>query len=615
MPRTTAIRALIGAIRGDYRYSPSKVVSPSSVYLLSLIATIGSLTVNSTAVSQHVPLSSSCSVDAFQLLKNWVQNCQDGHEECRKTISGEVLEEDRLPTLPTRVIDVGEPSDCSPPHLIETHDNVRGHWIALSHCWGSSEHRPPITTSINLKHNLIAIPIEHLPKTFIDAITVTRALGVRYLWIDSLCILQDDEDDWRREAKRMGDVYECAFLVIAASSANDSRDGCFFRRWYEPFADKHISIPFWGIGQNRRTTIQSGQGSANATLAVKLEWRQPKFGNSFDPMRSPLSRRGWATQEWILSRRIVHFLKDGMVWGCKTIGMDERGVDDNDTNAHYRHLHLSTERSNWVRIMCEHSGRKFTYPTDTLISLDGLAVKMAIQRQGKYHYGLWSGQLPGQLLWFARGTFANSALLNVPSWSWASRIGEVGAVVGRWENNDKFFDLSKVHVISESGCLRASSSILPFRITLADDLSESDPWTGLSISIPKSRYWLDTNYAPVVHLLGYSEMHDGLYRMYGQFTGTPKGVAGWAYFDDGPYNIRYGKLNPHLHEPAYFLVLGRYVYASRSEKFQPEETLCGVLLQASDPGKDVFRRVGIAGIKVDCDRWQREGIVATVTIV
>src|SRR5438034_1924444 len=67
-----------------------------------------------------------------------------------------------------------------------------------------------------------------LPKTFQDAVLLTRALGVRYLWIDSLCIIQDDEKDWKRENPKMGEVYQYATITIAAAHARDSSEGCFY---------------------------------------------------------------------------------------------------------------------------------------------------------------------------------------------------------------------------------------------------------------------------------------------------------------------------------------------------------------------------------------------------
>lgn len=135
-------------------------------------------------------------------------------------------------------------SDCD-PHLIETSGtNLEGHWVALSHCWGKMENHPVRTTRQTLAQHLEHIPISSLPKTFQDAIVATRALGVRFLWIDSLCIVQDDENDWWRESQMMGTIYEHAVLTLAASAAPDSTYGLFIERPYANIKFPSVQLPF-----------------------------------------------------------------------------------------------------------------------------------------------------------------------------------------------------------------------------------------------------------------------------------------------------------------------------------------------------------------------------------
>lgn len=183
-------------------------------------------------------MDNSGSQNAHSLVQSWTDACIRDHPNGKKSISGQNVNEPGDQPLPMRVIDVGPPHGSQYPRLVIT-NGASGHYVALSHCWG--EKQQLIADSKNLEKRLEAIPWDIIPKTFQDAIDTTRALGIRYIWIDSLCILQDSIDDWSREALRMGGVYEKARLTIAASHARDSSDGCFFKREAQP---ESIQIPF-----------------------------------------------------------------------------------------------------------------------------------------------------------------------------------------------------------------------------------------------------------------------------------------------------------------------------------------------------------------------------------
>ncbi|KAF2114348.1 heterokaryon incompatibility protein-domain-containing protein [Lophiotrema nucula] len=184
------------------------------------------------AVSEDItgcpPIPSADSLEAHKRTSSWLARClknYDGrHGHCVTSISGE-----RFPRLPTRVIDVGSNTDGTSVRLIESHGLSARFW-ALSHCWGSPDKQPLKTTKATLSDRLVDIGLESLPKTFRDAITFTRNQGVRYLWIDSLCIIQDDTSDWERESKSMAAVYEQAEVVIVSADAENPQDGLFFDR-------------------------------------------------------------------------------------------------------------------------------------------------------------------------------------------------------------------------------------------------------------------------------------------------------------------------------------------------------------------------------------------------
>lgn len=155
----------------------------------------------------------SSSNECVQLAASWIKECAESHQD--------YLRLEHTP-LPTRVIQVG--SDLEEPYLyVSTQENAD--YIALSHCWGGMV--PTTTTLATLEQHQREIRFSELPRTFRDAITVTRKLNIQYLWIDSLCIIQDSPDDWEREAAKMGTVYRNSLVCIAADGALNSHEGCF----------------------------------------------------------------------------------------------------------------------------------------------------------------------------------------------------------------------------------------------------------------------------------------------------------------------------------------------------------------------------------------------------
>lgn len=108
--------------------------------------------------------------------------------------------------------------------------------MTVSHCWGRIQ--PVVTTRANFAERQAGIPKSELPKSFLESIYLTRGLGIKYLWIDSLCIIQGDDQDWASEADKMWKVYANSYLNIAITHASDSSRGCFLTRWdANPFQD------------------------------------------------------------------------------------------------------------------------------------------------------------------------------------------------------------------------------------------------------------------------------------------------------------------------------------------------------------------------------------------
>lgn len=275
----------------------------------------------------------------YQLLRNWIQEC-DKHHQCLHSAQceghnsskdlGNKLEdkirdmdleggdvdqnefgwltqctfgEDEL--LPTRVIDVGLGKDADTLKLHRSGRGERAKYITLSHCWGKLDQttRDKYCTYVcNYEHRLQGIEMGDLPQTFRDAVTVTRQIGIRFLWIDSICIIQPhegcstpdctDQYDWRSQGHKMERYYGRSYCTLAASSATDSNQGFLHSRG--PCNDFKVRLD--SIGD------------------LWLSETVDDFEN--DVLEAPLNKRGWVFQERALSRRIIHFTDRETYWEC-----------------------------------------------------------------------------------------------------------------------------------------------------------------------------------------------------------------------------------------------------------------------------------------------------------
>jgi hypothetical protein len=201
--------------------------------------------------------------------------------------------------LPTRLIDVGSLQNPI-LRLVETrHDTVLSpHYIALSHPWGNTDAYKAFVTLRNdhskdgrdLAKFKVSIPYDDLPKTFRHAVDCTRNLDIRYLWIDSICIIQGQHGDFADEAKRMEDVYSGAYCVIAASRAGDQRDGFLGARPKRQYVTFQPEKPFY--------------------VCQIID----RFNE--DVIMGPLNQRGWVLQERALARRTIYFTENQTYFEC-----------------------------------------------------------------------------------------------------------------------------------------------------------------------------------------------------------------------------------------------------------------------------------------------------------
>lgn len=336
----------------------------------------------------------------------WLSECLTSHSHCSRQA--------RTP-LPTRVLDI-RPSGDSFELRLQVNKGHQGQYVTLSHCWGSKGRLKLVKS--NLAAFQQSVPFEELPQTFADAIRLTAALGQRYLWIDALCILQDDQQDWRREAATMCSVFENALFSISALAAEDSHSGLLQER-------------------------QNAQVVANvAESNVGIRERLPSLDEALQ--FSTLETRAWCLQERLLSPRILHVARGQLYWECRTYILSETSPHDsleNDSGESSRPFTATTFKPaaskkqdddhhvHWLVLVAGYSGRNLTKPSDRLPAISGLAEKAKKELGlGTYMHGMWLDNLHAGLLWRRKiqrrhvSSDADTLPLG-PTWSWASSIG------------------------------------------------------------------------------------------------------------------------------------------------------------------------------------------------
>ncbi|KAE8444612.1 hypothetical protein EG329_014443 [Mollisiaceae sp. DMI_Dod_QoI] len=353
------------------------------------------------------------------MAKRWLNNCILNHVSCNR-LSNRAL------NLPTRLIDLGYTTsafDLSSMHLIESRRLAPGtKYATLSHCWGTKTSLELTRGSIN--DLLVHIPETGLCKTFFDSAVAAKELGIRYLWIDRLCIIQHDEEDWRTESANMQEVYSNAFLNIAATAARDGDDGCFMER--NPLLlEKCFVRADWDGDAERYNGLYQ---------LVTIN----RFLDCIEG--APLNSRGWVVQERYLSRRILQFCFQRLFWECCESASCEVEPDPGSRFAQKK-PHLAPLKSwtysgperlkdvdsvhwAWCFMVSKFSKCKLTHKSDKLPAIAGIT-KDFEPLLGENVVGLWKRFIEYELLWSTSSKHPDdeptrTSFSCVPSWSWAS---------------------------------------------------------------------------------------------------------------------------------------------------------------------------------------------------
>ncbi|KAI1327164.1 heterokaryon incompatibility protein-domain-containing protein [Xylariaceae sp. FL0255] len=393
-------------------------------------------------------LEHSGSSSVVSQIKQWMNTCAESHDRCQKA---------QLP-LPSRVIDVGHTGDDTPRLYVSKRGEVEP-YTALSYCWGKGQ--SDVLTEGELGKYQVAIPDSALPTTVLDAIRLTREIGLRYIWVDALCIIQDSKEDWKKEAAMMRRVYQGATLTIAGLESHSKIMGLF--------RDRTVRVTQAPIFEGQRHLVVQRERRVQLNTTV-------------------LRKRAWTLQEQILSSATVYFSGSSLVWECDTCVVDEDEKDHNSV-PHLKWFEEAPDETGsnrlWYKLCQDYTARSITYQSDRVAAIAGLADQCEVEKwqQGSYMAGLWIVDLPHALLWTGsvreqtenrlsawwkrKELAASSFTWDLPSWSWLSNP--------RWVSWPDSFIRQEVCAETEFCC-----KVDPSRITLTpNDKTTSKGVTGL----------------------------------------------------------------------------------------------------------------------------------------
>lgn len=412
---------------------------------------------------------------SLEIAKRWIHHCKANHTQCQESSESNQW-------YPSRLIDVAPNAQHDVPRsgstagatttddpvtarlvVVSEQNNVlkpvEGNYITLSHCWGKIDFLKLTKSTLpTLQERILEY---ELPRTFQDTIYVCRLLGIRYIWIDSLCIIQDSKEDWQKEAALMHQVYANSYCNIAATGASDSSKGLFFNRRETGLFPVDVDMSW------------AGRPSAWYYILDLSYWQR----HLTSPRKAPLNNRSWVVQERLLCPRVLHFGHDQLLWECRQMDASEEypqglpAVLQLDyfsgfkfTDAEFTGQKLARWRSSnlvpkfhpyefWSRIVHTYSRCQLTNPGDKLIALSGIAKMMRERLDDEYVAGMWRRYLASQLSWYvddcqqATGQLAiRPQAYRAPSFSWASL--EAAVILPDYTDEDIIIEILEVKLCS-----------------------------------------------------------------------------------------------------------------------------------------------------------------------
>lgn len=331
---------------------------------------------------------------------------------------------------PSRLLDLNEWSSSHTVRLISPSEMSRLDFVeyaALTYCWGSRQEalHQSRTTAETVEAHYQSIPAGFLSAVVKDAIRVTQALSLRYLWVDALCITQGDHAEWVRESGQMDLVYFNAYVTICAASSSSCLEG---------FLDPRAPIKIRFFSSNCADMF----GTVNLRKVPGHPARSAMDIYTQELNETTWNARGWTLQEQCLSRRVLSFGPARILLECservwaESIGYVTCTRINCDLPGSMQHLGTVPDPrslyNEWSQITSSFSGRFLTEPRDWLPALSGIAKHLALQTGDEYVAGLWKGDIVAGLLWHSiYGVLSIDEISRMPThlpyigptWSWA----------------------------------------------------------------------------------------------------------------------------------------------------------------------------------------------------
>ena len=379
--------------------------------------------------------------DVLRLARQWLDKCKGGHK-CEQP---SLLRESSY--YPSRLIKVGRNDQDPQLVLRENNNNLHGPYAALSHCWGG------VIDFLMLNADLVdkfrqSIPFESLPASFQDAIVACRHLGIQYIWIDSLCILQRGRgarEDWLAHANEMHRIYANCELNLAIDAASNPHGGAFRSRDTQHLQDCVAWTPYhspkapklWNPDEVSDDSSDDELAPAEQQPATAQMNRCTIFNKddfSFSRASLPLNKRAWVLQEKLMSPRTLHFQADRIFWECdeKTTlseympdGMagEKQGFDCMHQSAYsIKEPGRQEQRFGFFDYVSQFAERQLSHADqDKLVAFSAIARTCATWAGAPYCAGIFRQAMPWGLVWRASPQAPSKRpAYRAPSWSWAS---------------------------------------------------------------------------------------------------------------------------------------------------------------------------------------------------